>query len=187
MQDKEIEVKIKVNDSRKLLNWLQNKARLMSNSSQTDHYFDPPHKSFLFIDKNGRKAADEYLRVRIDGSGCFFAYKQINHERALVENVLINEIETKVGQPDKIIKILKKLGFKISATIKKQRISYKYKEFQIDVDSVENLGDFVEIEYKGQLKNYKTGYNRIKYLLNEIGIGDWEEAKGGYVGLMLNK
>lgn len=187
MEDREIEIKLKIKDSTKLLNWLGTNAKLIDTADQSDYYFDPPHKSYLYIDRRGRKTAKEYIRVRIENNKGYFCYKFIDKDLALTEHVPIEEIETAVNNPGKIIKILIKAGFINFMTIKKRRTSYRFHQFQIDLDRVEELGDFMEIEYKGSAKNYKTGYLKINSLVKKIGIRDWEEAKGGYVELMLNR
>jgi len=44
------------------------------------------------------------------------------------------------------ITFLNKLGFKETFTIDKHRESFSYKDFVIDLDSIDKLGNFIEIE-----------------------------------------
>lgn len=188
MVGKEIEVKLKVKDPIILHKWLKAHAKLIADSHQTDYYFDRLHDSFLFIDKNGKKTADHYLRIRIneDGKG-MIAYKYFNRAIARKEGSFSDEIETKIENSQKMLTILRKIGFSEILVFKKHRKSYTFRNFQIDRDIVENLGEFVEIEYKGSTNNPDKAFEAIKRLMTQMNISDWEEAKGGYVEIMLNK
>lgn len=50
----------------------------------------------------------------------------------------------------KLKKILEVLNFKSLVNVDKIRRVWKYKDYEIAVDSVKGLGDFVEIEYIGR-------------------------------------
>lgn len=186
MENREIEIKFKIADITTLNTWLKNNAKLIRNSDQSDFYYDPPHKSFIYINKQGKKSAKEYVRVRIDGSEGYFCYKFINKDLQHLEKQPIEEIETEIKDIKKVIKILEKLDFKHIVTVKKTRISYKYRQFQIDIDQVEKLGNFIEIEYKGKAKDFRTGYKKILDLIYLIGLKNWQEIKSGYAEMMFN-
>ncbi len=56
------------------------------------------------------------------------------------------EISAPLINMDFGIKFLENLGFNEAFTIAKIRDCYDYQDFEIDIDQVEQLGDFVEIE-----------------------------------------
>lgn len=187
MDDVEIELKIKLQQPKLLTAWLRKNAKLVKASHQIDYYFNPPHKDFVFRDKNGKKRADDYLRVRVDGKCGGITFKHWHRELEKSGRGYLDEFETGLNDPDKLLKIFELLGFKISATIDKNRVSYHYGEFQFDCDEVVDLGTFVEIELKSKVNTPDEGFKKIYALLEKIGLKDWEEAKGGYVEMWWNK
>ncbi len=187
MDDVEIELKIKPKHPAKFISWLKKHAKLLRSSRQVDYYFDPAHKTFIFKDKKGRKTADNYLRVRVNPDGGAVGLKHYHRELEEKGRPYLDEFETQLDKPSKLLKIFEFVEFKPTAVIDKQRESYRYRQFQFDCDKVKGLGYFVEVELKGRFKNPDEGFNKINKLLTKIGIKDWEEAKGGYVEMMWNK
>lgn len=186
MENKEFEIKLRVTNAEILLNWLRTHASFLQTSQQTDIYYNPPHKNFVYL-KNGKRIASEYIRVRIDKNGSSLCYKYIDKELEQSGPVSIDEIETKVENPQKVITILEKAGFKAILSIKKNRASYIYQDFQIDYDQVDDLGEFVEIEYHGSESDTKEIFSKINRLVAIMNLNKSPHAKGGYVELMLNK
>ena len=187
MEDVEIEIKLFAKPDTRLFTWLEKDAVFEGKTEQTDIYLDPPYKSFLYIDDRGKKTAAEYIRIRIEADNGVLCYKHIDKIQERAGQAQIDEIESKVEDPQKVIKIFEAIGFKQAIRIEKIRKSYRYKNFQLAFDTVKNLGDFLEIEYKGTIKNVSEGFKKINNLRETLHIMDWEEARGGYVELMLNK
>ena len=79
------------------------------------------------------------------------------------------------------------LGFKPTSTIKKKRQSYMYNDFSFDCDEIEGLGFFLEIEFKGKIKDPNLGRQMILDLLKEIGLKDYKIINGGYPWMQWNK
>jgi predicted adenylyl cyclase CyaB len=187
MQNVEVELKLRVKNKTKVRSWLKQHAKFLSSSRQIDYYFDPAHKTFLFTDSKGLQTADDYLRVRVNPKGGAVAIKRYHRELEAVGKAYIDEFETILGDPQKMLRILEILEFKLTATIDKKRESYSYRDFQFDCDEVKGLGFFVEVELKSHCKTPEAGYEKIRRLLAKIGISDWEEAKGGYVQMLWNQ
>ena len=78
-------------------------------------------------------------------------------------------------------KILNILNFKFLVKVDKSRKTWIYKDYEIAVDSVKELGDFVEIEYigKDEKANPKKITKEMINLLKNIGCG---KIKRNYVG-----
>ena len=187
MENIEIEIKLKLDNPSILLEWLKNNAELIKTSNQTDYYFDPPHKTYIYDNKfDGTKDADEWFRIRVSDKGNEICYKKWHRKPETGESTHADEIETMIGNEKQMLIILEKLGFKPTSTIKKHRNSYKYKNFQFDCDEVENIGFFVEIEFQGELEDPAQGKQIILDLLKEIGINDWKKTKRGYSWIQWN-
>ena len=181
MHNIEIEIKLKLDSPKALLDWLKKNAELVKTSNQVDYYFDPPHKSYIYKNKfDGTKDADEWFRIRVTEKGNEICYKKWYREEDTGKSTHADEIETMVGDEKQMLIILDRLGFKPTSIIKKRRNSYKYKEFQFDCDEAEGLGFFVEIEFKGEIGDPAQGKQKIFEFLNEINLTGWQKTKRGY-------
>lgn len=105
-------------------------AKFIGEEIQEDLYFSLPPKHLLRI----RRIAN--LGESILG------YKEIKDER----NEEFDEIEVKVEDFDKTREILKRLGFKEEVWVKKHRYIYKLDNVTFELNKVEGLGDFLDIE-----------------------------------------
>lgn len=186
MKNIEIEIRIKLNSPDLFMEWLKKSAEQIKTAEQTDIYFDPPHKSFIVVDSEGYKNADEWLRIRISQNKNEICYKYWHTDKETGKSTHADEIETTIGDPEQILEILERLGFKQTAKIKKHRESWQYGDFRFDCDDIENLGFFVEIEFNGEIDDPAKGKQKIFDLLNEIGLKDWRKIKGGYPWMFWN-
>jgi len=169
----EREVKLKVDDMAELLEGLgELGASQVGHRIQIDHYLDM-NDGLL----SGRGDA---LRIREDGESCFITYKGklLNDELKLRE-----ELETQVGDCETMLEIMRRIGFTIKLTVKKVRDSYKvsYKgltDAVVEVDQVEGLGSFIEIEVKGSME-----VQSIRELAERLGV-KWLPIREGYADLL---
>ncbi|OGM76913.1 hypothetical protein A2210_00085 [Candidatus Woesebacteria bacterium RIFOXYA1_FULL_40_18] len=182
----EIEIRLWLKNPAPLIRWLKNNAALLKSSKQTDIYFDPPDKSYIFIDSQDSKDADEWFRLRTTNNENFICYKKWHRDKKTKVSLYADEIETRVVDNVNMLNILKKIGFKETAVVKKQRKSWKFKNFEFDCDRVQKLGYFVEIEYKGKVDNLKKDKEKIFLLLEKIGIKDWRVIDRGYPWMLWN-
>ena len=67
-----------------------------------------------------------------------------------IKSYYCDEFETKIGSIEQFRKILSALNFRSIVTVDKLRKIYTYKDYEVAIDSVKDLGDFVEIEYIGK-------------------------------------
>lgn len=163
----EREVKLLVRDRGKLVERLgELGARLESRKVQVDHYLD--------MNDSLRKRG-ESLRVRQEGDDCYITFKgrQLKDELKLRE-----ELETPVENCKTLLEIMGRIGFVEKLTVKKVRESYRLDDVIIEVDQVDGLGDFVEIELRGQLQ-----VQDLKALVDKLGI-EWMPIKEGYADML---
>jgi adenylate cyclase class 2 len=101
-----------------------------------DVYFAHPSKDF------GK--SDEALRLRkIDGAA-ELTYKG---PRMHVESVKAREeVTLKTDNPLTIQRIIERLGFKEFCIIRKKRSSYILDKLRVEIDDVDGLGEYVELE-----------------------------------------
>jgi adenylate cyclase class 2 len=182
----EIEIKLKLEDDRPLLKWLQKNARLEREIHQVDQYFDPPGGSLRATDGEGCLDADEFFRVRFADDGESLCFKHWYRDEETGSSSHCDEYELKIENGERMIKILTALRFKETARIEKDRSIWRYRDFEISLDEVKKLGNFVEFEYKGRVTDPAEDKKRLFDLVKEIGLKNWRKTKRGYCFMLWN-
>ncbi|HPQ23245.1 MAG TPA: class IV adenylate cyclase [Candidatus Paceibacterota bacterium] len=184
--NKEIEVRLQLDDPKPLFKFLKKSAEFLKTSNQIDFYFDLPDRTFTYIDSKGYKNADEWLRVRISDKNSL-CYKKWHRDKNTGRSLYADETELYIDNGKGCVTLLENLGFKKICVIEKHRESWKYSDFQFDCDKVKGLGFFVEIEFMGKIDDPTKGREKIFDLLENIGIKNWKVIKGGYPWMVWNK
>lgn len=176
----EIEIQVNVEKSGPLLEFLGKNAVFQSEKRQMDEYFSPAHRDFLSI-----RPVEEWFRLREAEGRCSLNYKRWHYDES-GKSHYCDEFETKLDDLNSVKKILAALDFKPLVVVEKTRKIWNYKDYEIAVDAVKNLGDFVEIEYIGQNEAdpAKITEEMIGFL-KEIGVGKITRNYVGYPFLML--
>jgi adenylate cyclase class 2 len=153
----EIEIKTRSDDNGKVERTLLKKgATPLEELDQTDEYYNHPCRDFA--------GTDEALRLRKDSQG------RITYKGPKIDQVTKTreEIELNVDDLDKMALILVRLGFRIVAKVTKRRKEYLLDGVTVSLDSVEGLGDFVELELQGE--DAEQGRKKIERLRDELGL-----------------
>ncbi|WP_457741751.1 class IV adenylate cyclase [Thermococcus sp.] len=127
----EIEIKFRVNfgEIKEKIESLG--ASFVREEIQKDVYFNVP--------------LPKLLRVRIieNLKRSFLTYKEI---KDLGRNEEFDELEVEVSDFDVTVEILKRLGFDEDVTVKKRRLVYQLGNVTFELNDVEGLGGFLDIE-----------------------------------------
>ena len=111
-------------------------AKKISEGVMEDLYFAHPSKDF------GK--TDEALRLRKMQEHSELTYKG---PRMHTQNTKAREeITLRTDNPLAVQRIVERLGFRESYNVRKRRVSYLLDKLRVDVDDVEGLGEFVELE-----------------------------------------
>lgn len=148
MKDTEIEIQVNIEKNESLINFLKKNATFKGKVHQVDDYFTPPHRDFL-----KPRPVKEWLRLRSSDNSQFITYKHWHFDDQ-GKSHYCDEYETRIDDLNQTRKILKVLNFIHLVRVDKKRKTWLYKDYKITFDSVDKLGDFVEIEYQG--KNYES-------------------------------
>ena len=127
---------------------------------QVDVYYSHPCFNF--------KERDEALRLRYENGEAFLTYKG---PRLSGQIKIREEIEMKTSEPDKIHEILKHLGFRILAEVRKERKEFTSqgdKKLKVLLDYIEDLGYFLEIESENERQIYEIYSKLEKYGLRIV-------------------
>ena len=164
---------------------IKNKAALLQRISQvigvkklreidqTDAIFLPQDKkTFEELSKG-----DPVVRLRRENDTT-----QITLKKSM-ENSSNIELETNIEDYDTTEQILLNLSLNQVTLVKKRRTEYSYKDYTLTIDSVEGLGDFLEIEY---VSNYNDPSieKKIKAIANELGLEENEYEPLKYDALL---
>jgi len=107
-------------------------AVLEKAKTQVDVYYNHPSKVLV--------ESGQYLRVRIAGDK-----KTLAHHINLADGIN-DECEVEMDADGEIEMLLGRLGFPKLGVIDKERDQYRLGEFNICLDAVKDIGNFVEIE-----------------------------------------
>lgn len=171
----EIEIQVNIENSKSLMEFLERNAVFQKENHQIDEYFSPSHRDFIAL-----RPVEEWLRLRESSGKYFINYKNWHYDKE-GKGHYCDEYETKIEDINQLRKILEVLDFKSLVKVDKVRKIWTYKDYEIAIDSVKELGDFVEIEYIGkdnQVDPKKVTDEMVKFL-KTIDCG---KIKRNYVG-----
>lgn len=180
MNDIEIEIQVKVQHTKPLLDFLKKNGRLVSETRQIDEYFTAPDRDFLSV-----RPVKEWLRLRDADGACSINYKNWHYNED-GKGSYADEFESPIQDLKQLQKILKALGFRRLVIVDKRRQAWQHKDYEIALDSVKGLGDYVEIEYKATAKsNPDKITDEMVRFLRGLGCGRIERNCAGYPYQML--
>src|SRR5271165_6287597 len=172
----EIELKYPVKDFEpvrsKLAQW---KARGEPVIEEADHYHNAPDRDFA--------KTDEALRMRCIGDVNLITYKGPREGgRSNPGAKTRTEIEVPLGSgPDiaqDFCRLLKHLGYRAVAVVRKQREIHRFSRggfaLQVCLDSVKNVGQFVEIEIVALEENKAAAQEVLTQVARELGLENAE-------------
>ncbi len=135
---KEIEVKIEIEDIGKIQSLLESKGLVFGGIvTQRDVVYVPQNITDLPC-----PAGTNVLRIRTQGETSILTLKRSDPGNHLSKT----EHETEVKNPKELALIIEQLGFKKITDTSKSRTKCKVKKYEICLDNVEDVGDFLEIE-----------------------------------------
>ena len=101
------------------------------------------------------------------------------------QDIAWQEWEEKVTDVETLKNLLLSNGLERVVTIEKNRHSYSFDDFSINVDSIKGLGMFVEVELISD--DVEHSKKRIESLLQKLNIHKEHIITQGYVPLMIAK
>lgn len=151
-------------------------AEFLGTVEQADTYYDAPHENFA--------ETDESLRVRrevADGeASAVMTYKGPKLDEASKTR---EEVETAVGKGDDAATIFESVGFEPAGTVQKERDRYRLGEYTVALDTVEQVGSFVEVETEAEkIDEAREGAVEI---MRDMGLDPDEQIRTSYLGFLL--
>ncbi len=172
----EIELKVAVAELDPIRNRLiARNAEIRGKVHEHDIYYNAPHRDF--------GVTDEALRVRYTNDRAVVTYKGAKIQKGGLK--AREELNNAVESGEVFEQMLDRLGFTRTAEVNKLRENYRLGNATISLDSVDELGNFVEIEIIAD--DEKTDVTaRIQSIAKEIGV-QGEPILASYLELLMSK
>jgi len=186
---KEIEVKIQISNYQLvcLEQWLEKNGQFEGAVEHEEYYLDNPNVPLTFMSPEGYKDAIYYLRIRRNKQkGDSVCLKKWYGDAKTGEKTHCDEWEISVSDAQTALELFGVLGFSDETPIKKVRRIYLVGQFEVVIDDVENLGIFVEVELKEQVKDVQYGLNLIYDVIKKMGITSFKKQDRGYTSMAWN-
>jgi adenylate cyclase, class 2 len=177
----EIEVKVKIDNTQAVVEKLRALGCEFSQPTvQEDTVYTRDGSIEKFGDHN--KA---FLRIRVqDDTKVFFTLKK---DFGTADGLVKIEHEVAVDSVEEIQNILRELDFKSVVYCKKMRQKTHYKNYEICIDEVEDLGSFIEVEEIADSDDAPRIQKEMMDFLATISISDAGRVFKGYDLLMLER
>ena len=140
---------------------------------QKDTYFAHPQREFA--------KTDEALRLRSTQAGLELTYKGPRQGAAAAKT----RREETVHLRDDPTAMLQALGFKPAAEVHKRRDQWTHGGCTIALDTVDGLGDFVEVEVMGN--DVAEANRRIDAALHDLGLEKVPRISASYLEMLQSR
>jgi adenylate cyclase class 2 len=149
-------------------------AEAVARKRQVDTYFSAPHRDFA--------ETDEALRVRREDGEGYVTYKGPKRGDATKTR---REYETSVGDAETAAAVLESLGFERFGTVEKNRRVYSVDGTTVTLDSVEGLGEFVEVELERKERDDEDeARTKVFETLERLGLDPDDSVTESYLELL---
>lgn len=180
----EVEIKIKIDNFNEIKEKVSRLGSLIKETRQIDEYYVPLHKNFFEINPTV-----EFLRIRTNKDKTVFEYTRCVNMKDNGKYDYAEEYETEIKNVDEFRKTLEFLDFKKIVVVDKKREYWDCGNIEVALDKVENLGEYIEAEAKGDFKDSEEAKNTCIKFLEDLGIENVEEKSInlGYPQIILQK
>lgn len=182
---KEIEVLVDFEDDKETVLNLLSKYEYIGDKELYDTYYEDPLRDNLKPLSNLR--VNELFRVRRIGKECLITYKKHHFEGR--KWVYSDEYETKAESYEMIESIIKMLGLEEQIVVNNHRRFYRYEDYEITLDDLQENGLFIEVERLVDDDSVDTNVvkQEIRDFINNMGLTNPREMNIGKNQLVLAK
>jgi len=162
-------------------------AAFVDSVVQADTYYDAPHREFAETDEALRVRRERGLHTGDAGAGDGAETTKITYKGPLLEaeSKSREEHETAVADGEAVAGIFDGLGFEPAATVRKERAYYRLDGYTVTLDSVDGLGEFVEVETETDDGDIEAAREGARAVLGDLGLDPDGQIRTSYLGLLL--
>jgi adenylate cyclase class 2 len=178
---KEVELQIIIKNPIEVEKKLRKVGKFVGARRQVDKYFVPPYRDFF-----KKEPPIEYLRVRFEKgkNHLNYSFLHFGKDRWLKAT---DEYETFVEKPEIVEEIFKKIGLIPKVTVIKTRKYFDCINFEVTLDKVKGLGNFMEIEAKKSFGSIEKTRKACLDFLSKLNIKYEMRAQMGYPRMVYRK
>ncbi|MCX8074470.1 MAG: class IV adenylate cyclase [Clostridia bacterium] len=183
---KEIEILVTFDNEKEDVLKKLDKFEYIGDKDIYDTYYVDDLRENLKPESNLR--TNEVFRIRRKETECLVTYKKNHFEGN--RWIYSDEYETKADDYKIMEKIVEMLGLKTQIKIYNKRKIYKYKDYEIVFEDVEDLGYFIEVEKileSDDEQDIKSVKKEIRNFIYSMGLENVRELDMGKNQLMLRK
>lgn len=181
---KEIEVLVEIYDQMDIVKKKLKSYEYVGLKRTIDEYYYDPKREILKPDKNNQLS--HCLRLRNANNNYSITYKDDVFENG--NWLYSNEYETKIENIDIMREIFSKLGLIKFIEIDNKKETYIFRDYEIVIESVKDLGLFMEVEYCTD-KDVDVKYikQEIQEFINNLKLNVSEELNVGKPEMYMKK
>lgn len=167
-------------------------ATCLGTVEQNDTYYDAPHRSFAETDEAlrlRRETREENVENPEDVEGTEESTAHLTYKGPLVDTTskTREEAETVVDDPEAAETIVEALGFSPAASVRKHRERFALGEYTIALDSVTDVGQFVEIERTVETEaEIDAARDGARERLADLELDPDDQLRTSYLALLLD-
>jgi adenylate cyclase class 2 len=160
-------------------------AKPGTSTRQIDTYYNAPHRDFL-----APQAVSEWLRIRREDNGAASLNFKVWHPVEALTKTHADEYETGVTDPEAVHRMLASLGFTEMITVDKTREDWHLDgdtPTVIAIDTIDQLGTFVEFEFKGEATDTDDAIRQLTNLIDGLNADLGDRINKGYPHMKLRR
>jgi adenylate cyclase class 2 len=128
-----------------------------------------------------------FLRIRVQNGEKVILTAKKSKELTGDASLVKREHEVVVNSAEEACGILEMLGLKEAVRTIKTRQTTQYKDFEICIDEVEDLGAFIEVEKIAEEEGAEAVQKEMLAFLETLGVTQEDKVSKGYDILLLEK
>jgi len=177
----EVEIQVFIKDPEKTEDRLNEVGKFVKARQQIDKYYVLPHRDFFAKDM-----PDEYLRIRYEEGKNHLNYSFLHFGddgwlRAT------DEYETLIDKPEVVEEIFERINMILKVVVKKTRKYFECGDFEVTLDDIEGLGDFMEVEAKKDFGGIDKTREACEKFLNNLNVEYDIQKEMGYPRMLYKK
>lgn len=180
---KEIEVEVAFDNSKEEVIRILSKYEYIDEKEIYDTYYYDPQRPNLKPEEDLR--LNETFRVRKTDSSSYITYKKQHFKGKLW--IYSDEYEISIGDADTIKKVISLLGLKPLIEVHNKRKIYKHKNFEIELEEIDGLGLFIEVEKMSRSDDEMREKEKIREFIRGLGLKNVRELNIGKNQYLLSK
>ncbi len=181
MKNIEVEIQVFIKNPEIIEDRLKEVGRFVKISNQIDKYYVLPHRDFF-----SKNIPNEYLRIRHqeDESHLNYSFLRFDNNGWLRAT---DEYETLIDKPEVVEEIFERINLILKVTVKKRRKYFNCGNFEVTLDNIEGLGDFMEVEAKKDFGGIDKTRKACQDFLRDLNVEYRVEKEMGYPRMLYEK